>query len=46
MLHPKMVEARGRIWQACEKTQRFFERKIDDRKEREKAWSLNFQLII
>ena len=43
MLHPKMLGAFGRIWQACEQTQRFFERKIGDRKEHGKNWDLNFQ---
>jgi hypothetical protein len=33
MLHPTMLGAFGRIWQACEQTQRFFERKIGDREE-------------
>ena len=43
MLHPSMIEARMLVCEACQKTQRFFERKINDRTEHCKDWGLNFQ---
>ena len=45
MFYPEVVEARIRIWQVCEKTQTFFEHKIDGGKEHEQDWCLNFQHI-